>query len=216
MTDFTVFADSSFNSIQWINALVEESSDGSESLEQRLGGVQMKLHIMAQDYTDQLETAMVESMSTMPRLLSEITRSEEQLHSVQQEMQQLSEQLTLLDQRNIAGVEDLSRLDALKTNMERCKATLEEHARWSQLVRETKHLLEGGGRLADSADKIETMQHSLAVLRNLPGGEERQATYDAFKNSLLNALRPIVRRDIIGMDVAPLKEYLYVFSKLER
>ena len=34
--------------------------------------------------------------------------------------------------------------------MGQCKATLEEHARWSQLVREAKNFLESGGRLADS------------------------------------------------------------------
>ena len=34
-----------------------------------------------------------------------------------------------------------------------CKATLEEHARWSQVVREAKNFLESGGRLSDSADR---------------------------------------------------------------
>ena len=57
------------------------------------------------------------------------------------------------DQRNVSGVEDLSRLDTLKSNMEKCNATLEEHARWSQVVREAKAILDGGGSLTDSADR---------------------------------------------------------------
>ena len=68
-------------------------------------------------------------------------------------MKNLSSQLNNFDQRNVLGVEDLSRLDTVKVNMEKCKATLEEHARWSQLVREAKSLLEDSGRLTDTADR---------------------------------------------------------------
>lgn len=96
---------------------------------------------------------MVEAMSTIPRVLAEVGRIEEILRNVDGEMTTLATQLRTFDQRNVAGVEDLSRLDTLKSNMEKCKATLAEHARWSQLVREAKTFLEGGGRLADSADR---------------------------------------------------------------
>lgn len=52
----------------------------------------------------------VESMATMPRILAEISRVEDQLKSIESEMAILSDQLSSLDQRNVAGVEDLSRL----------------------------------------------------------------------------------------------------------
>lgn len=115
-------------------------------------------------------------------------------------------------------------MDVLKSNMEKCKATLEEHARWSQLVREVKTLLEGGGRLADCADRIEVMIRSLGILKNLPGNEERETTCDTFKTSLLSQLRPKMKRDVSGGSseahavdlIAPLQEYLYVFQKLGR
>jgi len=60
------------------------------------------------------------------------------------------------------------------------------------------------------------MFRSLAILKSLPGNEEREQTCETFKNSLLTALRPILRRDVAGVDIAPLKEYLYVFQKLGR
>jgi archaellum component FlaC len=100
----------------------------------------MKLHIMSQDYTDQLETSMVESMSTMPRILNEINKIEVQLKLTEREMNSVSTQLNTFDERNFSGVEDLSRLDFAKFNMEKCKSTLEEHARWSQLVREAQSM----------------------------------------------------------------------------
>jgi len=60
------------------------------------------------------------------------------------------------------------------------------------------------------------MYKSLAILKNLPGNIEREETCETFKNSLLTALRPIVRRDVAGLDTTPLQEYLYVFKKLGR
>lgn len=96
---------------------------------------------------------MVEAMTIMPRVISDVARIEESLRDMDAEMHSLAAQLRNFDQRNVAGVEDLSRLDTLKSNMERCRATLEEHAQWSQVVREARTLLESGGRLADSADR---------------------------------------------------------------
>ena len=124
--DITSFSNDSFSATSWLNQAIKEKQE-EESLETFLASMAMRLHLLSQDYSDQLETGMVEAMGTMPRSLSEINRLEDQLKSVQDEMTSLSEQLALFDQKNVAGVEDLSRLDTLKTNMEKCKATLEEH-----------------------------------------------------------------------------------------
>lgn len=176
MTDLSAFSSDSFNIATWINGALQERPD-DEALESYLAQLAMKLHIISQDYTDQLETGMcacihfrvdyieeyclnisnitgmVEAMTTMPRVLSDIARIEETLKNVDSEMSSLASQLRAFDQKNVAGVENLSTLDTLKVNMEKCKATLEEHARWSQVVREANTFLESGGRLSDSADR---------------------------------------------------------------
>lgn len=152
MADLSAFHNDQFNCVSWLNSALKEKSD-EENVESYLASLAMKLHMISQDYSDQLETGMVEAISTMPRIQSEIMRLEDLLTVVDNEMTELKSQLQTLDQRNVVGIEDLSRLDMLKTNMENCKATLEEHARWSQLVREAKTFLEGGGRLSDSADR---------------------------------------------------------------
>jgi hypothetical protein len=215
MADLSAYSNASFNSQEWINNVLNDRPE-EEALESFLASLAMKLHILSQDYTDQLETGMVEAMTTMPRVTTEVNRIEDILKNVESEMQSLALQLKMFDQRNVSGVEDLSRLDTLKSNMEKCKATLEEHARWSQLVREAKNFLEGGGRLSESADRIETMYKSLDILQNMPGHEERKATCEALSNSLLSTLRPRVRRDISGLDLSPLHEYLYAYDKLGR
>lgn len=213
MADLSAFSNAQFDTTLWINNSFRDRPD-EEAVESYLASLAMKLHIISQDYTDQLETGMVEAMTRMPRVLSDVARIEETLKNIEGEMQSLAMQLRTFDQRNVTGVEDLSRLDTLKSNMEKCKATLEEHARWSQVVREAKNFLESGGRLSDSADRIETMYKSLDILQNLPGHEERKETCESLSDALLAALRPKVRKDIVSSDLSPLHEYLYVYEKL--
>jgi hypothetical protein len=213
MADLSAFSNAQFDTTLWINNSFRDRPD-EEAVESYLASLAMKLHIISQDYTDQLETGMVEAMTRMPRVLSDVARIEETLKNIEGEMQSLAMQLRTFDQRNVTGVEDLSRLDTLKSNMEKCKATLEEHARWSQVVREAKNFLESGGRLSDSADRIETMYKSLDILQNLPGHEERKETCESLSDALLAALRPRVRKDIVSSDLSPLHEYLYVYEKL--
>lgn len=213
MADYSVFSNVEFSSTAWINSVLNDSE--GISIDAVLSTVTTKLHIMSQDYSDQLETSMVESMSTMPRLLSDISKIEDQLKQTENEMKKLSAEIVNFDQRNVSGVEDLSRLDLMKSNIDRCKSTLEEHARWSVLVREAKSQLESGTNRAQTADRIESMFRSLSILKKLPGHDARLASCNALRDSLLSSLRPTIQRDIAGADLITLKEYLYIFQKLD-
>jgi archaellum component FlaC len=96
---------------------------------------------------------MVEAISSIPRITSKISHIEDTLKNVQKEMAILSIQLREFDDKNVAGSEELSRLDTLKSNMENCRSILMEHSRWNSLVTEAKNFMESGGRLSDSADR---------------------------------------------------------------
>jgi hypothetical protein len=150
--DLSVFSASEFNSADWINKIISDLPE-NENIETFISSVNMKLHMTGQDYSEQLETAMIESMSTIPRVVLEINRLQDQLHSVQDEMKLISQHIHSVDQRSVHGVEELSRLDHIKTNMESCRSTLEEHTRWNQLAREARVLLEGSGDLSETADR---------------------------------------------------------------
>jgi DNA repair exonuclease SbcCD ATPase subunit len=80
---------------------------------------------------------------------------EEVLKNLDDELARLSEQIATFDTKNATGIEELSRLDTLKSNIETCKGTLEEHARWNQVVRESWALLESGGHLSETADRCD-------------------------------------------------------------
>lgn len=60
------------------------------------------------------------------------------------------------------------------------------------------------------------MFHSLSILKNLPGHQEREETCTSFKNSLLTAIRPFIQKQVLEPDVAPLYDYLYAYKKLGR
>ena len=67
-----------------------------------------------------------------------------------------------------------------------------------------------------SGVRIEMMFRSLAILRNLPGHEARTEECHTLRESLLQILRPRVQRDLIGNDMKPLFEHIYVYNKLDR
>ena len=57
MADFSAFSSGSFQVSNWINNSLNEKND-EESLESYLAQLAMKLHIISQDYTGQLETGL--------------------------------------------------------------------------------------------------------------------------------------------------------------
>ena len=60
------------------------------------------------------------------------------------------------------------------------------------------------------------MIKSLAVLKNIPGHFEIASTSDSIIAALFNVLQPKIRSDIITMNVVSVKEYIYVYEKLNR
>lgn len=167
---------------------------------------------------------MMDSVTVMPKTLAEIVKIQEIIQALDQEMAMLSTQLYEFDQRNISGVEDLSRLDTLKINMERCRATLEEHSRWNQLFREAKTMIENGGHLSETADKLEILNNSLEILKCMPGNEERTETCQELTTEFLVTIEEkilhIITLDkdhIIGYDyLQTLQQIFYVYQKLKR
>ena len=83
--DFSAFSNKTFDAASWINSTISERPD-DEPLEAYLASLGMKLHIISQDYTDQLETGMVEATTIMPRIMGEISRIDNVLKSLEGEM----------------------------------------------------------------------------------------------------------------------------------
>ena len=57
MADLTAFSSGSFDTTSWINNSLRDRPE-EEPLESYLASLAMKLHIISQDYTDQLETGI--------------------------------------------------------------------------------------------------------------------------------------------------------------
>jgi hypothetical protein len=113
---------------------------------------------------------MLESVSSLPRLQNEIMRLEDSLKDVESDMKSLSLQLREFDEKHssgennslsfycsihrITGFEELTVLDGLKSNMERCRAILQEHDCWALTSSEAQQAMDTvGGKLSDSADR---------------------------------------------------------------
>ena len=57
---------------------------------------------------------------------------------------------------------------------------------------------------------------SVLYLCYYTGHDERITTCEKFRESLLSALRPRLRQDVTTADLTPLREYLYVYDKLDK
>lgn len=55
MADFSSFSSSLFHTSTWINAALKDHMNEEEPLDTYLAQLAIKLHIISQDYTDQLE-----------------------------------------------------------------------------------------------------------------------------------------------------------------
>jgi len=159
MSDLSAFRDDSFSSCEWINEAVSDMTD-DEKIDSFLASTAMKLHMVSQEYTDQLESSMMEFMSIVPKTLHLLNDTEESIASVQQNLESMngsagaSASMNVFDKTAmLPNIDDLSRLDITKSNMKKCIDVLKEHAYWNQLVRETSLFLENGGRLVDVAEK---------------------------------------------------------------
>ena len=67
MADLTAFSNRTFETTNWINHTLRDRPE-EEHLESYLASIAMKLHIISQDYTDQLETGTtsVSNMWSLP------------------------------------------------------------------------------------------------------------------------------------------------------
>lgn len=73
MADLTAFSSTTFNTSRWVNNSLRDRPE-EEALESYLASLAMKLHIISQDYTDQLETGEIIFFVMFVRLYMDISR----------------------------------------------------------------------------------------------------------------------------------------------
>ena len=69
MADLSGFSSETFTTAAWINEAIKDLAE-DESLESYLASLAMKLHIVSQDYTDQLETGFLRIIYSSPLLIN--------------------------------------------------------------------------------------------------------------------------------------------------
>jgi hypothetical protein len=57
MADLSAFSNASFDSVKWIDSIIKERPE-DEQFDSFITALAMKLHVVTQDYTDQLEAGL--------------------------------------------------------------------------------------------------------------------------------------------------------------
>lgn len=217
MADLSGFSSGSFDPSEWLNRALQSDDKpaaSAEEIDAQLAQLSMKLQLMAQDCGDSLEHAMAEASTVMWRTANDVVSVEKSVASLQTAIQQLSEHIGANQSRNIAGVDELFRLDIIKRNMEASRAILVEAAQWHQLVQEARAALSGQANLKAAAERVEALQRCLQVLKHIPEHSTRESVLQEIKTTLMSKLQPKLQAEIAADDPTQLQELVYVFRIL--
>jgi len=174
--DVSAFGRDDYDAVAWVNKVLE-GKPGDAAMDAHISAVSMKLQILSADLNDDLERAMGDLVSALPRASAEAERVEGLAEALRNDLGRVDGRLQTLEASTSSSVLVLERLDLLKRNMETCSETLTEAARWSALVREC-HGAFAASALRKVASQLEALHRSERVLRNVPGGGERSKTLE--------------------------------------
>ena len=153
MADLASLKCDTFDCSVWLNESLANITD-DKLIDSFLASTAMKLHIMSQECTDQLESSIMEFSSIIPQMLSRLNTTEDNVLTIQESLEKKTlDQYSINGNSVIPGMHELSRLDIAKCNMEKCVSILSEHTTWNALVKDTTMFLETGGRLVEVAEK---------------------------------------------------------------
>lgn len=121
-------------------------------------------------------------------------------------------------------MQNLERLDCLKTKLQICKQGLQESDGWGRLTSELEDLLERSD-LINAREKLLFLQRSLAAQIGLSGQSEREAQVEGFKNRMEALASPGVVQSFTSGDIGKFIytylpyssiHYLFAFRKIQK
>lgn len=165
MEDLNAFKDDHFDACAWINNIIIDMDD-DEKIDSYLSTTSMKLQMASQEHSDQLENSMIDFISMLPKTMQSLHDCEQNIQTIQFNLERTNinqkdslienianNKMQSVDKVSATNIEELNKLDVVKTNMQKCISVLSEHSYWNQLVKDTTMFLENGGRLTDVAEK---------------------------------------------------------------
>ncbi|KAJ3778636.1 oligomeric Golgi complex subunit 7 [Lentinula raphanica] len=205
----------------WINDTLTASgsiqnNESLSELDQQITQLLASLDIACEDTSSQLERTIADVSRGIPRLTYD-------LHFIKDNALSLQTSLATVHARSRAAIPDstasaleqLKRLDTMKTHMEAAREVLREAESWSTMEVEVTSML-AERSYAKAAFRLSEANKSMIVFQNTPEYDPRRTLLVNLQNQLEASLSSALVAAINEQNLEACRSYFYIFSNIQR
>ncbi|KAG7190161.1 hypothetical protein KM043_006288 [Ampulex compressa] len=212
--DVSAFSEDTFDVKDWINKTFK-SAEAQENKDAFVSSLVMKLQLYVQQVNGALEETSQSVLSSLPRVLRDAQLLQQEALALREKMITVKEEIAKVEQNTASSMATLERLDRIKTNLQTAKQGLHEADNWTVLANDVEEVFETGD-IEAIANKLFSMQKSLAMLANVVDYEDKKLQLEGLKNRLEAMASPRLVQAFTAANLEQSKIYVDIFSKMER
>lgn len=212
--DVSAFSEDTFDAKEWINKTFK-TAEAQENKDAFVTSLVMKLQLYVQQVNSALEETSQSILSSLPRVLRDSQLLQQEALALKEKMVTVKQEIAKVEESTVSSIESLERLDKIKTQLETAKRGLEEADNWTALANDVEEVFESGD-IEAIANKIFSMQNSLAMLVNVVDYEDKKLQLEGLKNRLEAMASPNLVQAFNTGNLKQSKLYVDIFSKMER
>ncbi|CAK9812034.1 Conserved oligomeric Golgi complex subunit 7 [Anthophora plagiata] len=212
--DVSAFSEDSFDVKDWINKTFK-SAEAQENKDAFVSSLVMKLQLYVQQVNGALEETSQSVLSSLPRVLRDTQLLQQEALALREKMVVVKHEIEKVEKGTASSMVTLERIDRIKTNLQTAKQGLHEADNWSVLANDVEEVFESGD-IEAIANKLFSMQKSLAMLVNVVDYEDKKLQLEGLKNRLEAMASPKLVQAFTAANLEQSKVYVDIFNKMER
>lgn len=212
--DVSAFSEDTFDAKEWINCTFK-SAEAQENKDAFVSSLVMKLQLYVQQVNSALEETSQSVLSSLPRVHRDSQLLYQEALALKEKMATVKQEIAKVEECTVSSIESLERLDRIKTQLETAKRGLHEADNWSALANDVEEVFESGD-IEVIANKLFSMQKSLAMLLNVVDYEDKKLQLEGLKNRLEAMASPKLVQAFNTGNLEQSKIYVDIFNKMER
>ncbi|KAF3427948.1 hypothetical protein E2986_06079, partial [Frieseomelitta varia] len=218
--DVSAFSEDTFDVKDWINKTfksveAQENKDVSHTVMAFVSSLVMKLQLYVQQVNGALEETSQSVLSSLPRVLRDTQLLQQEALALREKMIAVKQEIEKVEKDTASSMATLEKIDKIKTDLQTAKQGLHEADNWSILANDVEEVFESGDVEA-IANKLFSMQKSLAMLINVIDYEDKKLQLEGLKNRLEAMASPKLVQAFTAANLEESKIYVDIFNKMER
>ncbi|XP_076644594.1 conserved oligomeric Golgi complex subunit 7 [Halictus rubicundus] len=212
--DVSAFSEDTFDVKDWINKTFK-TAEAQENKDAFVSSLVMKLQLYVQQVNGALEETSQSVLSSLPRVLRDTQILQQEALALREKMVAVKQEIEKAEKDSASSMAILERIDRIKTDLQNAKQGLHEADNWSVLANDVEEVFESGDVEA-IANKLFSMQKSLAMLVNVVDYEDKKLQLEGLKNRLEAMASPKLVQAFTAANMEQAKVYVDIFNKMER